>query len=75
MLTDILLIRLERALAVADRGTNAVLHEREGRWTVQGDPTEGALLVVAPEHFSQPFAMRNHLGHVARQATPLIGMV
>jgi Ca2+-transporting ATPase len=51
MLTDILLIRLERALAVADRANNAVLQEREGRWTVQGDPTEGALLVAAPEHF------------------------
>ncbi len=26
---------------------NAVLHARDGRWTVQGDPTEGALVVVA----------------------------
>ena len=33
----------ERALAVADRANNAVLQERDGRWTVQGDPTEGAL--------------------------------
>jgi Ca2+-transporting ATPase len=38
---------LERALAVADRANNAVLQEREGRWTVQGDPTEGALVVAA----------------------------
>jgi P-type Ca2+ transporter type 2C len=52
MLTDILLIRLERALAVADRANNAVLQEREGRWTVQGAPTEGAQLVAAPEQFS-----------------------
>ena len=38
---------LERALTVADRVNNAVLQEREGRWTVQGDPTEGALIVAA----------------------------
>ena len=38
---------LERALAVGDRASNAVLQEHDGRWTVQGDPTEGALLVAA----------------------------
>ncbi len=38
---------LERALAVGDRANNAVLHETEGRWSVQGDPTEGAILVAA----------------------------
>ena len=38
---------LERALAAADRANNAVLQERNGQWTVQGDPTEGALLVAA----------------------------
>ena len=40
-------IELERALATADRANNAVLQERDGRWTVQGDPTEGALVVAA----------------------------
>lgn len=43
----LLRVELERALAVADRANNAAVHEREGRWTVQGDPTEGALLVAA----------------------------
>jgi Ca2+-transporting ATPase len=38
---------LERALAVGDRANNAVLQERDGRWTVEGDPTEGALVVAA----------------------------
>jgi Ca2+-transporting ATPase len=38
---------LLRALAAADRANNAVLQERDGRWTVQGDPTEGALIVAA----------------------------
>ncbi len=38
---------LNRALTAADRVNNAALHEREGRWEVQGDPTEGALIVVA----------------------------
>jgi P-type Ca2+ transporter type 2C len=40
-------MELERALAAGDRANNAVLQERDGRWTVQGDPTEGALLVAA----------------------------
>lgn len=40
-------VELERALAVADRANNAVLQEYDGRWTVQGDPTEGALIVAA----------------------------
>ena len=38
---------LERALAVGDRANNAAVHERDGRWTVQGDPTEAALIVAA----------------------------
>ena len=38
---------LDRALAAADRANNATVLERDGRWTVQGDPTEGALLVAA----------------------------
>jgi Ca2+-transporting ATPase len=40
-------IELQRALTVADRANNAALHEYAGRWTVQGDPTEGALIVAA----------------------------
>jgi Ca2+-transporting ATPase len=40
-------IELDRALAVADRANNAALQERGGRWVVQGDPTEGALIVAA----------------------------
>ncbi len=40
-------IELERALAAADRANNAAIQERDGRWIVQGDPTEGALLVAA----------------------------
>src|SRR6185503_10383433 len=40
-------IELERALAVGDQANNAVLQEHDGRWTVQGDPTEGALIIAA----------------------------
>jgi Ca2+-transporting ATPase len=36
-----------RTLAAADRANNAVLQECDGRWIVQGDPTEGALVVAA----------------------------
>jgi Ca2+-transporting ATPase len=38
---------LERALAAADRANNATVHEEDGRWVVEGDPTEGALVVAA----------------------------
>jgi P-type Ca2+ transporter type 2C len=40
-------IELLRALTVADRANNAEIHQIKGRWTVQGDPTEGALVVAA----------------------------
>ncbi len=40
-------IELERALTAADRANNASIQEADGRWTVHGDPTEGALLVAA----------------------------
>jgi len=36
-----------RTLTAADRVNNAVLQQRDGRWIVQGDPTEGALIVAA----------------------------
>lgn len=38
---------LVRTLAAADLANNAVLQECDGRWTVLGDPTEGALIVAA----------------------------
>ena len=38
---------LERALAAADLANNASLREEDGRWVVDGDPTEGALIVAA----------------------------
>src|SRR5258705_209076 len=40
-------LELVRALSAADRANNAVLQEHSERWTVQGDPTEGALIVAA----------------------------
>lgn len=40
-------LELDRVLTAADRANNAVLQEHAGRWTVQGDPTEGALVVAA----------------------------
>jgi len=47
LLEGALRVELERALAVADRANNAVLQEHDRHWTVQGDPTEGALIVAA----------------------------
>ncbi|MCC6735432.1 MAG: cation-translocating P-type ATPase [Bauldia sp.] len=38
---------LLRALTAVARNNNAVLRNVDGRWSVQGDPTEGALIVAA----------------------------
>ncbi|WP_424139697.1 cation-translocating P-type ATPase [Roseomonas chloroacetimidivorans] len=47
-MTDAQHSEIMRTLSAADRANNAVLQEAEdGRWTVLGDPTEGALIVAA----------------------------
>ena len=43
----VLRTEVERAMTAAERANNAALVEREARWTVRGDPTEGALIVAA----------------------------
>jgi Ca2+-transporting ATPase len=55
---------LERALAVADRANNATVHEQDGRWTVQGDPTEGALIVAARKAGLSAAALEERLPRV-----------
>lgn len=40
-------IELERALTISHRANNAVLQQSDGQESLQGDPTEGALLVAA----------------------------
>src|SRR5512133_2708870 len=42
-----LLEEVEKALTAGDLANNASLVQRDGRWTIQGDPTEGALVVAA----------------------------
>ena len=46
-ITGAIQTELRRVLAVAYCANNAVLSERDGLWTVQGDPTEGSLIVAA----------------------------
>ena len=65
VIDDALRIELERALAVADRANNAVLQERDGRWTVQGDPTEGALVVAARKAGLENDALNARFARVA----------
>ena len=55
---------LERALAAADRANNATVQEHDGRWTVQGDPTEGALLVAARKAGLRPEVLDARLPRV-----------
>jgi P-type Ca2+ transporter type 2C len=42
-----LLEEVEKALTAGDLANNAALLQQDGRWMIQGDPTEGALLVAA----------------------------
>ncbi len=56
---------LVRTLAAADRANNAVLEERDDRWLVQGDPTEGALIVAARKAGLEAEALDARLERVA----------
>jgi Ca2+-transporting ATPase len=58
-------IELQRALSVAERANNAVLQEHDGRWTVQGDPTEGALVAAARKAGLQRSALDARFERVA----------
>ena len=60
-----LAVELQRALAVADRANNAEIRQQDGRWTVQGDPTEGALLVAARKMGIRPETLDERLPRVA----------
>ncbi len=53
-----------RALAAADRANNAVLQNNEGHWSVQGDPTEGALIVAARKAGLEAEALDARFGRV-----------
>jgi Ca2+-transporting ATPase len=57
-------VELDRALSAADRANNAVVEEHDGRWRVQGDPTEGALLVAARKAGLDPAALDERLPRV-----------
>ncbi|MGZ6124028.1 MAG: cation-translocating P-type ATPase, partial [Myxococcales bacterium] len=59
-----LLEEVEKALVAGDLANNAALLEREGRWTIQGDPTEGALLVAARKMGHAPGKFRRRYPRV-----------
>jgi Ca2+-transporting ATPase len=42
-----LLDEVAKTLGAGELASNAALLQQEGRWTIQGDPTEGALVVAA----------------------------
>jgi Ca2+-transporting ATPase len=58
-------LELERALAAADRASNASVREEGGHWLVEGDPTEGALLVAAHKCGLRADALEARLPRVA----------
>jgi Ca2+-transporting ATPase len=45
---------VERVLRAADLANNSMLQHQDGRWTIQGDPTEGALVVAARKAGLEP---------------------
>lgn len=55
---------LERALLVSMRANNATLQQRDGRWIVQGDPTEGALLTAARKAGLDPDSQPNRVAEI-----------
>ena len=57
-------VELERVLTAGDRVNNAVLQERESHWTVQGDPTEGAIIVAARKAGLKEIALDARFGRV-----------
>jgi P-type Ca2+ transporter type 2C len=57
-------VEIARALRVADRANNASIQQQNGRWTVQGDPTEGALLVAARKCGLSAETLDEHLPRV-----------
>jgi Ca2+-transporting ATPase len=62
-----LLEEVERALAAGELANNATLVQQDGRWTIQGDPTEGALVVAARKV--------GHAAEALRRRYPRVGEV
>lgn len=54
-----------RALAAGDRANNAVLQEHDGGWRVQGDPTEGALIVASHKAWLENEALDGRFARIA----------
>ncbi|MBC8143265.1 MAG: cation-translocating P-type ATPase, partial [Armatimonadetes bacterium] len=59
------LAEILRMLTIADRASNAVLQEKDGAWMVQGDPTEGALIVAARKIGVQQSVLETRFERVA----------
>jgi P-type Ca2+ transporter type 2C len=55
---------LRQVLAAAATATNARVDETAGRWAIQGDPTEAALLVAAHKADARPPPRQMRLGEV-----------
>ncbi len=53
-----------RTLAAAGCANNAVLTERDGRWSIGGDPTEGALIVAARKAGFEQAALKSRFARI-----------
>ncbi|MGA0565156.1 cation-translocating P-type ATPase [Ancylobacter sp. VNQ12] len=57
-------LEMVRALTAAERANNAVLRESGNGWVVQGDPTEGALIVAARKAGLHPEMLDARFGRI-----------
>ncbi|ACL62776.1 cation-translocating P-type ATPase [Methylobacterium nodulans] len=64
-LDELLRSEVECALFAAEQANNAALQEHDGRWIVQGDPTEGALIVAARKAGLEAAALGNRFVRIA----------
>jgi len=55
---------LRRALTVAERASNAALVQEDGRWIVEGDPTEGALIAAARKSGLEPDLLQERFDRI-----------
>lgn len=62
-----LLEEVKRTLAAGELANNAALVEQDGRWVIQGDPTEGALIVAARKV--------GHVSNALQRRFPRVGEV
>ncbi|MCC7210102.1 MAG: cation-translocating P-type ATPase, partial [Anaerolineae bacterium] len=61
---EALRVEVEKTLRASGLANNAVVQQHDGKWAIQGDPTEGALLVAAMKAGLEPEAEEGRFARV-----------